>query len=291
MPQPDPLFELRNATKKFGRETALDNLSLTISRGERLAIVGESGSGKSTLLRVLLGLTKLTSGSVTYLGEPFTARRSKTLAALRRDSATIFQDPASTFNPFLTLRDSIFEPLIAHGIAPETAAHRVQQLLAQMLLPADSLQRYPHEFSGGQRQRLAAVRALALQPQVLFADEPVSALDSVARAQFLTLLRQAIAAPMTGAAATATPVAAPAAATPPPATAAAATPVATPAAQFTLLLVTHDLSIVPELATTVAVMRHGKLVETGSVAAVFADPQQQYTKQLVAAANLRGARF
>lgn len=290
MPQPDPLFELRNATKKFDRETALDNLSITINRGERLAIVGESGSGKSTLLRVLLGLTKLTSGSVTYQGEPFTARRSKTLTALRRDCATIFQDPASTFNPFLTLRDSIFEPLVAHGIAPETAAIRVQQLLSQMLLPADSLQRYPHEFSGGQRQRLAAVRALALQPQVLFADEPVSALDSVARTQFLTLLQQAITAPPAAAATegAALTESAPTA----PATATATVQTApTVASECTLLLVTHDLSIVPELATTVAVMRHGKLIETGSVAAVFADPQQQYTKELVAAANLRDARF
>lgn len=251
------LFQVTAAVKKYGTNYALHDVNLTINRGEKLAIVGASGSGKTTLLRALLGLTALTTGSIEFNGQQFNPKTRKTLTALRQQSAAIFQDPGTSFNPLLPLKKSVFEPALAQHHNRKITRERVNKLLSLLALPSDALERYPHEFSGGQRQRLAALRALSTLPQILFADEPVSALDSLAKHKFLFTLQESLAAQE-----------------------------ATTHTPCTLITVTHDLTIVPLLATRVVVFNAGKIVEFGEVARVFADPQNAYTKALLRAANI-----
>ncbi len=230
--------------------TAVDNVSLTISEGESVAIVGESGSGKTTLLRLLLALTNATSGTVSYRGRPVSHRGkavTEVRRQLRRETGLVFQDPHSTLNPRRTIGQSVAEPLEAHSIRGDHDA-MVRDILGRMDLPADAAGRYPRSFSGGERQRVALARALVHSPKVLLGDEPVSALDVLVRGKLIDLLSQ-LRAEM----------------------------------GLTLVTVTHDLAVVPKLADRVLVMTRGALVEDGSVEQVFTDPQHPYTKSLISA--------
>lgn len=252
-----PLIEGRNLVKRFrvppkrlferaGATIALDDASIAVSRGENVAIVGESGSGKSTLLKLLLGLSRPTEGEVRFDGM-LVDSRSDRLLWLRRRTGIVFQDPYSSFNPRRTIGQTVAEPLVATG-APGVHREMVAAILDRMELPRDAADRYPHEFSGGQRQRIAIARALVHQPELLVADEPVSALDVLVRGRLLDLLSEL-----------------------------------REELGLALVTVTHDLSVVPRVAERVVVMKDGRIVESGTTAEIFDNPQQPYTRSLIEA--------
>jgi ABC-type glutathione transport system ATPase component len=251
-----PLIEARDLTRVYRRPRssltrqgeavhALRQVSLTVRRGERFGIVGESGSGKSTLLRLLCALDQPTSGSIHFDGQEINGRPERALKFLRRSLQIVFQDPMSSLDPRMRVRDLVAEPLVALG---EPVGGRVGELLDAVGLPASAADRYPHQFSGGQRQRIAIARALAPRPQVLVADEPVSALDVSVRGQILNLLADLV-----------------------------------DELGLTLVFVSHDLSVVRHVCETVAVMNDGSIVETGPVDEVWAAPQHAYTRTLLQA--------
>jgi ABC-type oligopeptide transport system ATPase subunit len=225
--------------------TALKEVSLSVQKGERFGIVGESGSGKSTLIRLLCALDRPTGGSIRFDGQEITGRPERALRFLRKSLQIVFQDPMSSLDPRMRVRDIIAEPLVALG---EPIGRRVGDLLDEVGLPPSAGERYPHQFSGGQRQRIAIARALAPRPQVLVADEPVSALDVSVRGQILNLLADL--ADEHG---------------------------------LTLVFVSHDLSVVRHVCETVAVMHRGEIVETGPVDRIWADPRHSYTRTLLRA--------
>ena len=232
---------------------ALRGVSFDVPAGRRFGLVGESGSGKSTLLRILCGLDAPTAGSVHFAGQRVDGRPERELAFLRRQLQVVFQDPMSALDPRMRVRDIVGEPLL--GRPDLDARQRVPELLADVGLPAGAADRYPHQFSGGERQRIALARALAPRPSVLVADEPVSALDVSVRAQILNLLADLV-----------------------------------EQHALTLVLVSHDLSVVRRVCDTVAVLRAGEIVESGPVEQVHDDPQHEYTRRLVRAVpTLRGA--
>lgn len=223
-----------------------DSVTLEVQRGESLAIVGESGSGKSTLLGMMLGLGTPSSGVVRFDGEEvFPRKKNDRMLWLRRRTGIVFQDPYSSFNPRRTIGQTVAEPLIA---TRNPGDHRamVEAILERMELPQGTSSRYPHEFSGGQRQRIALARALVHGPDLLVADEPVSALDVLVRSRLLDLLAEL-----------------------------------RREMGLTLVTVTHDLSVVPRLSERIAVMRQGIIVETGSVESIFAAPKNAYTRELI----------
>lgn len=226
--------------------TALTGVSLSVARGERFALVGESGSGKSTLLRMVAGLDAPTSGEVWVTGREVHGQPERQLRWLRRTLQIVFQDPTGSLDPRMRLWQLVTEALT--GLSRAERRERAVRLLRDVALAADLVDRYPHQLSGGQRQRVAIARALAPEPRVLVADEAVSALDVSVRAQVLDLLDHLVA-----------------------------------QRDLTLLLVTHDLTVVQRLCDTVAVLRAGEIVESGTVAQVLANPQQDYTAGLVAA--------
>ncbi|MCB1273701.1 MAG: ABC transporter ATP-binding protein, partial [Leucobacter sp.] len=207
---------------------------------------GESGSGKSTLLRLILGLSRATAGTVAFDGRTVDPARDD-LLWLRRRSGLVFQDPYSSFDPRRTVGQTVAEPLIATGAAGD---HReaVAAILGRLELPEGTEDRYPHEFSGGQRQRIALARALVHGPELLLADEPVSALDVLVRGRLLGLLAELRA-----------------------------------ELGLTLVTVTHDLGVVPRLAERIVVMRSGRVVESGSTEQIFGEPREAYTRELIAA--------
>ena len=219
-----PVLTLRNVTREYGPTRALDDVSLVVHRGERLGVVGGSGSGKTTLLRMFAGLDAPTSGSV----------------LVDAGVQVVFQDPQSSLNPRLRVGRSVAEG----GGSRE----RVAEVLAEVGLPPDAAERYPHQFSGGQRQRISIARAVAGKPEILLADEPVSALDVSVRAQVLELLDELV-----------------------------------DEYGLTLVFISHDLSVVREVCSTVAVMYQGQLVEHGPTEEIWADPQHEYTRSLLAA--------
>jgi ABC-type oligopeptide transport system ATPase subunit len=229
---------------------AVDGVSFTLARGGTLGIVGESGSGKSTLARTLVRLIPATSGRVLFDNQDVLRLPPPGMRALRRRMQIVFQDPAGSLNPRLTVESIIGEAPWVHGLLRTRAAlrARVEELLVCVgLRPADRL-RYPHEFSGGQRQRIGIARALALEPELLICDEPVSALDVSVQAQILNLLADL-------------------------------------QRQFGLsyLFIAHNLAVVRHFCEHVAVMYRGRFVECASAAALFADPQHSYTRALLAA--------
>lgn len=253
----EPLFRAEQLTRRYrngGTEVlALDSVDLTLQPGRRLGIVGESGSGKSTLVRLLAGLDRPTSGRIWFEGSEITGLPERRLGFLRAAVQMVFQDPRSSLNPRMTVADIITEPLRSRLVRrqlPDGIDHqrRLAEVLAAVDLPSDAGHRYPHEFSGGQRQRIAIARALAPKPEVLIADEPVSALDVSVRAQVLNLLTDLVA-----------------------------------AQGLSLIVVSHDLMVVRHLCDQLAVMRQGRIVEQGDTERVYADPQTGYTRALLAA--------
>lgn len=237
------------ATKLFQRRPvtrALDGVDLTVRRGESVAIVGESGSGKSTLLRVMLGLTRATAGEMRVDGRVVDPAHDR-LLWLRQRTGLVFQDPYSSFNPRRTVGQTAAEPLVATR-APGDHRTKVQRMLERLELPVDAVDRYPHEFSGGQRQRIAVARALVHGPELLLADEPVSALDVLVRGRLLEMLAEL-----------------------------------RRELQLTLVTVTHDLAVVPQIAERIVVMRQGRIVEQGTTEQILHDPHEPYTQQLIAA--------
>ncbi|MGA0567838.1 dipeptide ABC transporter ATP-binding protein [Rathayibacter sp. KR2-224] len=260
-PSPAPAAEglvvdVRNAVVTYGGGwghpglAAVDGVSLGIAAGTTLGLVGESGSGKSTLGRALAGLVPLSSGSIAVTGLELGTASARELRAVRRDVGFVFQDPASSLNPRFTVGQAIAEPLRLHTKQDAAARRtRVADLLDAVDLPRDFASRYPHELSGGQRQRVAIARAVALEPSLLIADEPTSALDVSVQAHILDLLAE-----LRG------------------------------RLGFACLFISHDLAVVQELADEVAVMRAGRLVESGPTTQVLTAPTQPYTLRLLAAA-------
>jgi len=257
------IFEARGLTRVYGRGVrrvvALDGVDLTVGRGDRLGVVGESGSGKSTLIRLLAALDAPTAGSVTFEGRPVTGRPERELGFLRRRVQLVFQDPRGSLDPRMKVRRIITEPLRSPLISRELSAldpdERVRELMEAVGLDYAAADRYPHEFSGGQRQRIAIARALAPKPHVLIADEPVSALDVSVRAQVLNLLSELV-----------------------------------DRYGLTMIFVSHDLRVVRHICSTALVLQHGRVVEAGPAASVFEDPQQGYTRELLASVPTFRAR-
>ena len=236
---------------RFGRAgvIAVKGVDFWIGPGEVLGLVGESGSGKTTIGRAMVGLTQVVGGSMTVLGQEMNGVKPRQLAHNRADVGFVFQDPATSFNPLLTIADCIAEPLIVHGRAKSTsdARGRVNELLDAVRLPTNFGDRYPHELSGGQRQRASLARALALDPKLLIADEPTSALDVSVQAKVLELFVQL-----------------------------------QKDLGFASLFISHDLAVIDEVSDRIVVLRHGTIREQGTTAQVLKDPQDPYTRELLA---------
>ena len=252
-----PLLAVNDLSKRFRRGglfarspsvAALDKVSLTLSRGETLGIVGESGSGKSTLARCVIRLLDPDEGEVLFDGADIAHMKPGVLRPQRRRIQMVFQDPFSSLNPRHTVAEIVTAGPVAYGESRQAALIRATDMLRLVGLNPQTMHRYPHEFSGGQRQRIGVARALMLKPDVLIADEPVSALDVTVQAQVLKLLddvrRQM---------------------------------------NLAMLFITHDMRVAAQVCHRVMVMRHGKVVETGPTRDVFAAPASDYTKALLAA--------
>ena len=235
--------------RAVGTVHAVDGVSFTVGVGETLGLVGESGCGKSTVARSILRLVEPTSGTIRINGEDITHLGKAELRPHRRSMQIIFQDPYRSLNPRITVGETIAEGPINYGMPHKQALARAAELLELVDLPVDAISRYPHQFSGGQRQRIAIARALALDPDVLVADEAVSALDVSVQAQVLELLDEIQS-----------------------------------RLGIALLFITHDLRVAAQICDDVAVMQHGRVVEQGPAAEILTNPKQAYTRALLEAA-------
>jgi microcin C transport system ATP-binding protein len=240
--------------RKVGEIAAVDDVSFTLAAGETLGLVGESGSGKSTIGLLLLRLIKF-QGTVTINGTNLAALSKREMRALRAKIQIVFQDPYGSLNPRLTIADIIAEGLVLHAknLTPGQRQTKVAETLLAVGLPATAMPRYPHEFSGGQRARIAIARALILAPAILVLDEPTSALDTTVQAEILKLLCTL-----------------------------------QQQHQIAYLFISHDLTAIKAVSHKIAVMQNGKIIETGPAATILANPQTPYTQTLLTAAGLAG---
>jgi len=256
-----PLLDIRDLKTHFpvrrgiifdrtvGTVKAVDGVSLSLRQGEVLGLVGESGCGKSTLARSVVRLGEPTAGTVLFQGRNLATLSRGELRRLRPHIQMVFQDPYASLNPRKTVFDTLAEPLLEHRVVPRSGLRQeVSALMEKVGLAPRYMRKYPHEFSGGQRQRIAVARALALRPQLILADEPVSALDVSVQAQILNLLRRLCR-----------------------------------EEGLTMVLISHDLSVVKHMAERIAVMYLGRIVELGPADRVFEQPLHPYTKALVSA--------
>ena len=253
-----PVVELRNVNVIHKSRTgglfhpdtvhAVNDVSLSVKRGETLGLVGESGCGKSTTARVMVGLQPVTSGEVIFKGRPL-GRSASDRRDLGRSISVVFQDPATALNPRMIVHDALIDPLNVHGIgSPKEREAKVRDLLHLVGLPPSALNVLPRQISGGQRQRVAIARALALDPDIIVADEPTSALDVSVRAQVLTLLQDLKASLGLG-----------------------------------LVFISHDINTVRYVSDRIAVMYFGKILELNTTEEIFNNPQEEYTRTLLSA--------
>ena len=257
----EPLFEVRNLKKYFpivagvfrqkvGDIKAVDGIDFTIHKGEVFGIVGESGSGKSTAARAAIRLIEPTSGEVYFEGKNFLAIDKEHLKLMRKDIQIVFQDPYASLNPRKTIAENVGEALIYHGFVKNQ--RQLEERVAEVMIQTGSLpevmHRYPHEFSGGQQQRICIARALAMSPKLIVCDEALSSLDVSVQAQILNLLMDLKA-----------------------------------RYHLSYLFISHDLSVIRHLSDRVAVMHRGKIVESGKTDEVYHDPKNAYTKALLSA--------
>lgn len=258
--QDQPILETRELSKRFsigtrfssqGKRTvhAVDNVSLTVRRGETVGLVGESGCGKSTLARCLVRLYDITDGQLFFEGDDITGKSLTELRPFRRRLQMVFQDPSASLNPRRRVGDLVAEPLRIHTkLSSREIAKRVAELFDLVGLLPDHVMRYPHEFSGGQRQRVGIARAIALNPDLVVLDEPVSALDVSVQAQIVNLLADL-----------------------------------QEKLKLTYIFIAHDLSVVRQVSTRIAVMYLGSIVEEGPAEEVFAAPAHPYSQALISA--------
>ncbi|MCR8577696.1 ABC transporter ATP-binding protein [Streptomyces sp. Isolate_219] len=257
-----PILEARDLVKHFpltqgvlfrkqiGAVKAVDGVSFDLHQGETLGIVGESGCGKSTVAKLLVGLERPTAGQIRYRGEDISTLSARALKAVRRNIQMVFQDPYTSLNPRMTVGDIIGEPYEIHPeVAPKGDRRRkVQELLEVVGLNPEFIHRYPHQFSGGQRQRIGIARGLALRPEIIVADEPVSALDVSVQAQVVNLLEQL-----------------------------------QQEFELSYVFIAHDLSVVRHISDRIAVMYLGRLAETGTDEQIYEHPTHPYTQALLSA--------
>jgi len=260
MSSQSPLFEVRNLEKHYpinegllntevGRVRAVDGISFSVERGETIGIVGESGCGKSTAATSMIRLEEPTAGEVLFEGSDITEYSDEELRRLRREVQMIFQDPDSSFNPRMNIGNAVAEPLVVQGFDDvERREAIVGDLLERVGLSADDMNRFPHEFSGGQKQRIALARALSVNPKLLVADEPVSALDVSIQSEVLRLIDQF-----------------------------------QDELGLAVIVISHDLGVVQEICDRVAVMYLGEFVEVGPADELFTNPQHPYTRALLSA--------
>ncbi|HET8607274.1 MAG TPA: dipeptide ABC transporter ATP-binding protein, partial [Gaiellaceae bacterium] len=259
----DALVEIEGLTKRFlvkqgvfarghGEVHAVEDVSLTVRRGETLGIVGESGCGKSTTARLMLRLLDPTAGTIRFDGRDITRLSQRRLRPVRREMQMMFQDPYSSLNPRKTIGQIVGTPFAIHKTEHETKT-RVRELLSRVGLSPEHYNRYPHEFSGGQRQRIGVARALALQPKLIVCDEPVSALDVSIQAQILNLLRSL-----------------------------------QTDYNLTYVFISHDLSVIRQISDRIAVMYLGRIVETGASEQIYEHPKHPYTAALLSAVPRAG---
>lgn len=243
------IYKQRSGRFGFGTSVikALDNVSIDVKQGATLAVVGESGSGKSTLARCLLQLLPFEAGEVEFEGRDLASLSSVELRAARRHMQMVFQDPFASLNPRMRVGEIVGEGLLIHRLGNAVERReRVERMLQRVGLNAGDMEKYPHQFSGGQRQRIGIARALVLEPKLVVCDEPVSALDVSIQAQILLLLKEL-----------------------------------QQEMGLSYVFISHDLRVVRHVADEIVVMQRGRVVEHGKVAQIYAEPQQDYTRNLL----------